>query len=230
MMTNANQKRILISFDQQLVADGLSAILSKSKDFYLCGQLKHRSESFDKLSDYRADLLIIERCDMSVKNIEFIRQIRQSNPELKLLVISCPISHTFLEEIMHFTNGYLLRTCSSEKLTRAIIEIIESGKYLCPQLIDTLLKDDHKDLVEMELTARENEVLALWFTLKSNVEIADQLNISNATVRSHIKNIRQKFGNASQLQMMIYACQENILPGKFKPMCPNCRSFCSAVS
>ncbi len=229
-MTNANQIRVLISFNQQLVADGLSAILSKSKGFHLCGQLKHKTFPLNKLSEYGADVLILELCDMSVKNIEFVKQVHQSNPELKLLVISCPISHTFLEEIMHFTNGYLLRTCSSEKLYQAINEICESGKYLCPQLIDTLLKDDHKDLVEIELTARENEVLALWFILNSNVEIADQLNISNATVRSHIKNIRQKFGNASQLQMMIYACQENILPGKFTPMCPNCRSFCSVVS
>ena len=229
-MTNANQIRVLISFDQRLVADGLSAILSRYKDFYLCGQLKHKTVPLEELSEYGADVLIIELCDMSVKNIEFVRQVHQSNPELKLLIVSCPVSHTFLEELMHFCNGYLLRTCSSEKVIRAITEICESGKYLCPQLIDTLLKDDHKDMVEIELTARENEILALWFTLNSNLEIADQLNISSATVRSHIKNIRQKFGNASQLQMMIYACQENILPGKFKPMCPNCRSFCSVVS
>ncbi|WP_372774630.1 response regulator transcription factor [Mangrovibacterium sp.] len=68
--------------------------------------------------------------------------------------------------------------------------------------------------------------MSLWVNSDSNIQIAEKLNISQTTVRTHLKNIHEKFGAGSQIQMMTYACKENLLNGQFSPVCPNCRSYC----
>lgn len=218
--------RILIAYDQQLVADGLKEILFKQKEFNFLESVNNDQDIFDVVNQLTPDLIVFEFLFWKTKYNETMSKFRQMFPDVKILIISELVSQEILKSIMPFINGYLLKTCSSEKLILAIHEVIVSGKYLCPKAIDEYFKCTRTVSNDSELTSREKEILCSWMESKGNNEIADNLNISESTVRTHLNNIRQKLGNLNHLEMMIYACKQNIMNRNFRPICPNCRSFC----
>lgn len=230
-MLSPEKINIYISYDQRLVAEGIASVLSKMKEFRIQGVVNNQTKTlYEWVSTNDPDLIIMELAYIAPSSIEMIEKIHQSFPQTKLLVISGLVCHRFLETLMHLIDGYLIRTCSSEKISLAINEIMESGKYLCPQLINTLMDNDKLDQPAQNLTAREREILALWASSETTSQIADNLNISSTTVRTHLKNIRGKFGSSSQVKMMFHACKENMINGDSHPICSYCKSFCTVPS
>lgn len=223
-MENANIK-VLIAYDQALIADGLEALFYRHKDINLVASFENGNGLNNSISQFQADILIVELTNWISQHFEYIQIIHNTFPDLKLLIISELISHGQLEALMPLIHGYILRTCSSEKIFFAIREIHGSGKYLCSRAIDVYFGDEKNHDADFELTEREKEILTGWLSTKDNDELASQLNISQSTVRSHLKNIREKLGNISHNQMMNFACRENIINGKFKPLCSNCKAY-----
>ncbi|MCZ4696052.1 DNA-binding response regulator [Ancylomarina euxinus] len=216
---------ISIYYDQLLVAEGYKAVLSGHKQFHISNLIENDVDILKKIKYNETDLLIIEFSDITKENITYINHLHKSLPSQKLLIISGSITHKFINPLIKIIDGYLLRTCSSEKLILAIHEIFEGRKYLCSQLIPILLEDNHENGFKIDLTSREREVLSLLYTTKHNSDIAEKLNISQTTVRTHLKNIRQKCGNKNEVQLMRYACNKNLLKDNCIPLCPNCRFF-----
>ena len=218
--------RMLIAFDQQLVADGIKEILLNHNDIVVIDLVNNEKDIFETITRLNPDMIIFEFMFWKTKFNEVMSKLHLLFPELKILIISEFVSQEIIKSVMPYINGYLLKTCSSEKLVLAIHEIIESGKYLCPKAIDEYFKCTRTVNTDTELTVREKEVLSTWMESKGNTEIASNLNISESTVRTHLNNIRQKLGDLNHLQLMIYACKQNIMNRNFRPICPNCRSYC----
>lgn len=219
--------KIVIAFDQQIVADGLEAILSKQNDISVAGLVENDGDIFSLIPQLNPDIILFEFFVWMAKYPDLMTKLNSLFPELKILIITESISHDIMKLIMPSINGFLLKTCSSEKLILAIHEIFTSGKYLCPKALDEYFNCQRTVKNDSQLTIREKEVLCTWIESKGNDEIADNLNISRSTVRTHMNNIRQKLGNLNHLQLMIYACRQNIMNRNFRPICPNCRSFCN---
>ncbi len=223
--------KICISYHQRLIADGISSILARNKKAVVCKVfLNNPAELRKELSAHNPDILLMEAEYIGPHFIELLESTRKAFPHLKILIISGLISHEVLNELLLTIDGYVLRTCEAEKLIFAIHQVIESGKFLCSQLINILV--DKKGIVsqlKQELTAREKEILLLWFTISSIMQIAEKLHISKTTVRTHLKNIRDKLGRPSSAKMIFYACQENQANGNLNPVCPYCKSVCTAI-
>lgn len=218
---------IVIAFDEQLVADGLKSILSNQNNLNVLGLLENNENLIRLIPRLNPDIIIFEFAFWTANHLELVGKFHSIFPGIKILIISELVSQEIIEKIMPYINGYVVRTCSSEKVLLAISEIFESGKYLCPSALDKLFNCDKTVKNDSELTIRERQVLCAWIESKGNDEVANRLNISVSTVRTHINNIRQKLGNLNHLQLMIYACRQNILDRNFRPVCPNCRSFCN---
>lgn len=221
--------KICISYHQRLVADGIASILSREKKMVVCKLfLNNPTELKKEISFHKPDILLLEAEYIGPHFIELLEKTRQTFPQLKLLVVSGMISHEILNDLLLIIEGYLLRTCEAEKLLFAVQEVIESGKYLCPRLINTLVdRKGANEQMKQILTPREKEILLLWFNLGSTFHIAEKLHISKTTVRTHLKNIRDKFGKPSSAKLIFYACQENQANGNTNPVCPYCKSVCT---
>ncbi|MGQ7868238.1 LuxR C-terminal-related transcriptional regulator [Sunxiuqinia sp. sy24] len=230
-MYSPTKINICISYDQRLMAEGLASVLSKVKEIQVLEVTTNRLATLlERIRVNKPELMITELSYISPQGIEIVKRIRQAYPQLKVLIVSGLVCHNFLETLMHLVNGYLLRTCSSSKLILAIHEIMDSGKYLCPKLINTLMEKDQQDQIHQALTLREKEILSCWVKSENTMQIAKALNISTPTVRTHLKNIRAKFGSSNPIRMMIHACKENMLNGDYQPLCPFCKSFCTLQS
>jgi DNA-binding NarL/FixJ family response regulator len=217
---------ISILYDQLLIAEGYRAVLSGQQQFHISNLIENDINILEKIKSTETDLLIIELSYISKESITYITKLNKSLPNLRLLIISGLITRELLTPIIKVVDGYILRTCSSEKLVLAIQEIFEGRKYICSQLIPVLIEDNHDNLYNIDLTSRERDVLSLLYTTKHNLEIAEKLNISQTTVRTHIKNIRHKCGDTNEVQLMRYACNKNLLKENCIPLCPNCKFFC----
>jgi DNA-binding NarL/FixJ family response regulator len=213
-----------------MVAEGLDAILSKHKQFCLSSLRKNNINLHQTISLEQHDLLITEFSNISKLSVDYLIQLHKSLPKLKILVVSDMPPHEFLKSIMNSIDGYLIRSCSSEKLILAIEEIMANGKYICSQLIPVLFEENLQNNHQIELTLREKDILSQLFIAKDNLEIAETLNISQTTVRTHLKNIRNKFGDINQVQMMHYACNKSLHKDNCMPLCPNCKFFCKKAN
>lgn len=225
-MINNSVINVLVAYDQELLGDGLAALLSRPKDVHVSGLIKNDLCWKKNMTEYDADILVIEFARFQTQQMEYIKQISDAFPNMKILIISEIIPHKLLDELLHYIHGYVLRNCTSEKFLYAVHEIYNAGRYICAKAIDAIFCCSNSPEVKFDLTFREKEILASWLTSKDNKELADQLNISHSTVRTHLKNIRQKLGTLSHIEFMNYACRENLLQGNFKPVCKNCRLYC----
>lgn len=216
---------ILLAFDQKLVADCLKSYLSHHKNLQVVGEVKNDNVPFKSIQELNPDIIIFEFMLWSIKYIDYMSKLNLQFPNTKILIISELISQELMVKIMPYINGYVVKTCSAEKVIIAIQEINSAGKYLCPKAVDRFFSCGENGNGDSKLTGREKQILSSWIEEETSHEVANALNISESTVRTHIRNIREKLGNVNRLQLMIYACKHNLLGRKHKPICPNCRFF-----
>jgi len=221
-----NNIQILIAYDQQLIADGLAAILSGKNDFNVIDTINNEDLISKHVEEFKPDIVLFEFARWPKHYIEYIKEFSQLFQNSKILILSELIPHDSLVKIMSFVNGYILRTCSSDSLIRALHEVYDLGKYLCPKEMKEFFKIK-EPTKNTKLTVREEEVLSTWLDASDNKIIAEKLHVSESTVRTHLKNVKEKIGSANKIQMLIYACRNNILKSGKKPICPNCKFFCN---
>lgn len=215
---------IIIGYDQRIIADGLTAIISADKRLAVTHSVKNSNLLFDLVGKEKPNLILFE-FERWIRNyLYFVKKFSRTYPQLRILILSEFISHRFAKQIIPFIHGYLLRSSSSEKVLLAINQIIESGKYLCPEVIDEFV-GARKKRSDVELTHREKDILSKWLASKNNKDVAESMNISESTVRTHLNNIKQKLGSINKMQLMILACSNNLVDVEMKPMCPNCRFY-----
>jgi DNA-binding NarL/FixJ family response regulator len=220
---------LLIGYHQRILADALSAVFNNIKDFALAGVVPIGDELLDKIRVYESDILVLEFDSLSFLNLNYIKKIRQLNHNLKILILSDIVSRSLLEKWLPEIDGYMLKSCSAEEFIFAIRKVSASEKFLCSRVATSLFKQEQHSFDNIFLTEREREILVLMLLMENNRRIANKLNISESTVRTHRKNIRHKFGAANQIQLLRYACRERLLPDHAYPICPNCRIHCVAT-
>ncbi|WP_346862343.1 response regulator transcription factor [uncultured Draconibacterium sp.] len=219
---------MLIGYDQQLIADGVAAILTLEKDLNVIACIKNDQSVLQSIQKYNPEIAILEIARWPRHYIDYIRKFSAILKNTKLLIISELLSHDALVEVMSMVNGYLIRTCRGEKIIEAIHALMKSDKYLCSQEIEEFVHNFPENK-NHSLTRREKEILSIWLTSNENSEIADRLNISESTVRTHLKNIRQKSGSLNRIEMMVYACKNNVTDFEMEPVCNNCKFCCEKI-
>ena len=112
-------------------------------------------------------------------------------------------------------NGYLLRDSESAELKKAILSVVGGEDYIQPSLIPVLnakMIDRNKDSEKIEkLTKREIEVLKLLAVGMYNKEVAENLGISERTVKNHVSSIFKKLGVADRTQAAVFTIRNNLI-------------------
>lgn len=227
MNMKGQKAEILIIFQQQLFAEGLALMLRRNKDYHVRLFALNPQTVLQDIQKLPADFLIFELSYITKPLIEIFRQIRLV-PELKnILLVTGMIPQHYFEELRYIVNGFLSRFAQMNDLFIALQQIQAEGKFFSTQLVNVILSNQpHLEATKL-LTIREKEILQFWFLMDIH-HIAHELSISEATVRTHLKNIRQKLGRPSLMRLMFHACQESQLNGHSNSFCSYCKSLCSA--
>ena len=207
--------RVMIVDDHAIVRKGIRALLTESGDFEIVAEAADGQEAVLLAVASQPDVILMDLLMPAMDGIEATRQITASQPKTRILVLtSFAADNKLFPAIKAGALGYLLKDSSPEELVRAIRQVHRGEPALHPTIARKLLQEiaqpvDVKPTPEA-LTARELAVLRLIAQGLSNQEIADELSVSEATVRAHVSRILGKLHLASRTQAALYAVREGL--------------------
>ncbi len=207
--------RVMVVDDHAIIRKGVRAVLDLVPDIELVGEAENGTQAVELDAELIPDVILMDLMMPEMDGIECIKQIKARRPNARILVLT-----NFAGEDMIFpaikagAMGYHLKDSSPDALINAIRQVHEGVAALHPTIAKKILDDLHSSekqpLSEEPLTQRELEVLKLLARGFENKEIADQLVISEATVRTHVSNILGKLHLASRTQAALYALREGL--------------------
>jgi NarL family two-component system response regulator LiaR len=224
--TNAGPIRVLIVDDHAIVRDGIRSLLATEPNIEVVGEADNGRDAVSRAQQLQPDVILMDLMMPAMDGIEATRRIIGDRPDARILVLtSFAADDKVFPAIKAGAMGYLLKDSPSEDLVRAIHEVYRGESSLHPKIARKLLQELSgalrpdppstpelldKDLVE-PLTEREVEVLKLVAQGRSNREIADQLVVTEGTVRAHVSNILGKLHLASRTQATLYALRKGLV-------------------
>jgi NarL family two-component system response regulator LiaR len=207
--------RVLVADDHAIVRKGIRALLATEPDIEVVGEAENGREAVIEVEKLQPDVILMDLVMPEMDGIEAIHRITARQPEARTLVLtSFAADDKVFPAIKAGALGYLLKDSSPEELVQAIHQVYRGESSLHPTIARKLLQElshpSERPPTPEPLTEREVEVLRLIARGQSNQEIADQLVISEATVRTHVSNILGKLHLASRTQAALYALREGL--------------------
>lgn len=207
--------RILIVDDHAVVRKGIRALLATEEDLEVIGEAVDGQQAVSIYGDLNPDLLLLDLIMPKVNGIEVIKKIKGDHPAAKILVLtSFAADDQVFPAIKAGALGYLLKDTEPEELINAIRQVYLGESSLSPTVARKVLEEvfhpAEKPLSPDPLTRREVDVLQVLAKGKSNRKIAEELSISETTVRTHVSNILGKLHLASRTEAALYALKEGM--------------------
>lgn len=216
-MTEATRTiSILIADDHPVVREGLAGMISTQPDMRVVGEAGNGLEAIRQSQALQPDLILMDLEMPTMDGAVAIRQIRQDRPEARVLVLTAfDTDERILHAVEAGAQGYLLKGVPRDDLFRAIRVVAEGGSLLQPSVAAKLLSRVGQMLKNEDttdhLTDREMEVLRLLVRGLRNKEIADQLVISERTVKFHVGVIFQKLDVSNRAEAVSKAIQMGLV-------------------
>lgn len=209
--------RVLITDDQAIVRKGIQALLATEPNIEVAGEAENGKEAIRQVEKLKPDVILMDLQMPEMGGIEAIGHITGSNAKARILVLtSFATDDKVFPAIKAGALGYLLKDSSPEELIQAIRQVHRGESSLHPTIARKVLQElsrppaPEQQPTSEPLTEREVDVLRLVARGMGNQQIADQLIISEATVRTHVSNILSKLHLASRTQAALYALQKGL--------------------
>ena len=213
--------RVLIADDQALFRRGLFVVLGTEDGVEVVAEAENGVEAIEKARELAPDVVLMDVRMPKASGIEAAAQIRADLPSTKILMLTVSDEEEDLyEAIKAGANGYLLKEISVEEVAEAIRSVMQGQSLISPSMASKLLSEfnalvrraeDRQQFPAPALTNREIEVLRLVAKGMSNREIAEELYISENTVKNHVRNILEKLHLHNRMEAVIYAVKERLL-------------------
>jgi NarL family two-component system response regulator LiaR len=206
---------VLIVDDHAIVRRGIRALLATEEGIEVAGEAQDGQEALERVRALRPDVILLDLLMPRMDGIEVTRRVIAEDPQARILVLtSFAVDDKVFPAIKAGALGYLLKDTRPRELVRAIRQVHRGESSLSPtiarKVLQELSRPSDGPLTPEPLTEREVEVLQVVAKGKSNQEIAAELMISEATVRTHVSNILGKLHLASRTQAALYALREGL--------------------
>jgi DNA-binding NarL/FixJ family response regulator len=207
-MRDARAIRILTVDDHLLLREGIGAVLEGQPDMALVGQAANGREAIDMFRQLRPDVTLMDLRMPDMNGIEAITAIRREFPNARIIVLTTYAGDAQASAALRAgASGYLLKSLVSKELLETI-RAVHAGKRRVPGEIASEIAEH---VADDALSGREIEVLRRVAAGKSNKVIAAELNISEGTVKTHMKSILPKLDATDRTHAVMIALKRGIL-------------------
>jgi len=203
--------KILICDDQSLFREALRTLLSSFADLDVIGEAANGEEAIRYAVSLSPDVVLMDLRMPIMDGVEATRRITQLGKGIKLIVLTTfDDDETVFDGLRAGAVGYLLKDVSSDKLVEAINAANRGDYFLLPSITAKVVSE-FSEMIADPLSPREVEILRVVATGASNKEIADQLFISEGTVKNHLSSILSKLGVRDRMQAILKAKELGII-------------------
>ena len=209
--------RVAIADDQQLFSGGLVRIIGVQPDIEVVGEAHDGEEAVNLCLETEPDVVLMDISMPVMDGVSATRKIREVLPRTRILILTVHTDdgHVF-QGIKAGAQGYLLKDCTPDDLTRAIRTVHAGDTIMAQDIAQKMLttfegiRDEDAEITP-HLTERELEVIKALAQGMSNKQIAQSLHISEKTVRNHASNIYKKLHIYDRTQAVIYAVRRGLV-------------------
>jgi len=214
--------RVALVDDQAIIRTGVARILSPHDGFEVVAEFADGEDAVAGLSDgVSVDVVVMDIRMPQLDGIAATRQLRQLDDPPSVIILT-----TFDEDDLLWSaleagaSGFVLKDASAADLIAAVRAVAGGGAWFDPSVAPRLLETYRKVVAPSrrsaqrveELTEREHDVLVLMAKGATNAEIADQLYVSEATVKTHIGKVFMKLGARDRAAAIVFAYDHGIVP------------------
>ncbi len=200
--------RVLSVDDHPLLRDGIAALVNAEPDMKLVAEASNGKEAVEKFRLHRPDVTLMDIQMPSVNGIEAITQIQSEYPDARIIVLTTYTGDVQVVRALRAgARAYILKGHVHRELLETIRSVYAGKKRIPPEIAAELAEHAADD----ELTTREIEVLRLIGGGHANKQIADQLSIGEATVKSHVTNILSKLGASDRTHAVTIGLKRGII-------------------
>lgn len=211
--------RVLICDDQAIVSDGLEAILSTDDEIEVVGLAANGSQAVELAVATKPDLVLMDLKMPVMNGIQATQAIHEQLPDTRVLVLTTYDADEWVfDAIRSGAAGYMLKDTPRDRLIPAIKETVAGKTHVDPVVAGKLFKhiahesmSQPESTLAEELSDREREVLQLIANGFSNAEIAQQLHLSDGTVRNYVSALFTKLGVSDRTQAAVLALRYGIV-------------------
>jgi DNA-binding NarL/FixJ family response regulator len=212
--------RILIADDQALVRGGLRMILDAQADLEVVGEAADGREALQQARELSPDLVLMDVRMPELDGLETARRLLARDPTPKVLVLTTfDLDDYVYQAICAGASGFLLKSSPPQQLIAGIRTVMAGDALLAPEITRRLLDRfvarpppaSGTPPAFAELSARQLEVLRLMADGRSNAEIAAELFLSEATVKTHVTHILNKLRLRDRVQVVALAYRTGLM-------------------
>ena len=207
--------------DHLLFREGLRNILKSQPDFEVVGEASDGVEAIIKAGELSPDLILMDVTMPVCDGLEATQRIKTELPEVTIVMLTVnDDDEKVFEAIRNGAQGYLLKSISSHEMVASLRGAVRGEAAITRSMGGRILDEfrrvsqqgvDLPDENSMSLTMREQEVLQLVAKGETNKEIAQSLNVSIYTVKSHMRKILTKFHLKNRDEAVQYAKREGLI-------------------
>lgn len=204
--------RILIADDHLIVRQGLRLLLRMDPELVIVGEAADGAEAVRLARQLRPDLVLMDLLMPEMDGVAATAVIRGELPETEVLALTSVLEDRGVVEVVRAgAIGYILKDVDTDELRRAIKAAAAGRVQLSPEAASRLVREVRGPERPEALTERETAVLQLLAAGKANKEIAQELQIGETTVKSHVRHILAKLGVASRTQAALHAIRTGLV-------------------
>lgn len=215
--------RVVIADDQSMVRAGFRSLLNEEPDIEVVGEAADGAHAVASVRRFKPDVAPMDIRMPGVDGIEATRRLVEGGSGARVLLLTTfDLDEYVYEGLRAGASGFLLKDASPEQLIAAIHVLAAGDAVLAPsvtrRVVETFARlparPDAEPAALASLTAREREVLTLLAKGRSNAEIAAELVVSDATAKTHVRNLLAKLGLRDRIQAVIFAYEAGVVaPG-----------------
>jgi len=211
--------RVLVVDDQQLIRDGIASMLDVQEGVVVVGTAKNGQDAIEQAVSLKPDIVLMDIHMPIMDGIEATEKLRRQLPDSQVVMLTTFDDESYIiRSLQAGACGYLLKDIPVDDLAQAV-KLAHTGMYqLAPEVAGKLvgnlnIVNQSKTLepAEIDLTKRELEVLNLIARGATNREIAEQLFVSEGTVKNHVSNILNRLGLRDRMQAALFAVEHGLV-------------------